>query len=262
MRTRNIEGIVLSKLPFQERHLICKILLRTGQKVSVLFYGGMGGGKKQKVTGLEFGHLIKITLAAGKRRGNLLTAKEWVVAWSHKEIRLSHRAFLSLCFYLELIDKVSVEAHYDELDLPTDHGAGPFKVLSNAIFYLEKASVDKNCSFLAQRFTFLAKLLIDQGVFPDLHECLLTGGDLGECSSIHLSAEHGGFVNLATLPIQEQNENDWEVWQTLIQISSQKYQNLQTLVLDDINYLKKLFHFFCFQFHFEKRMFKTFDLLS
>ena len=43
-----IEGIVTSKIPYDERHIIANVILRNGKKVSVVFYGGRGGGPKQK----------------------------------------------------------------------------------------------------------------------------------------------------------------------------------------------------------------------
>ena len=52
MQTK-IEGLILSKVPYDERHVIANLLLRSGRKVSVVFYGGRGGGKKQKSSILD-----------------------------------------------------------------------------------------------------------------------------------------------------------------------------------------------------------------
>ena len=39
---RKVEGLVLSKMPYQDRHIIMKLLMRSGQVVHVLLYGGRG----------------------------------------------------------------------------------------------------------------------------------------------------------------------------------------------------------------------------
>lgn len=71
-----IEGILLSKLPYKDRHLICHMLLRSGKKVGVIFYGGAGGGKKMKSTNLELGHMIKVELKHSNKNKELYSLAE------------------------------------------------------------------------------------------------------------------------------------------------------------------------------------------
>ena len=72
-----IEGILIRKTPFQERHVMGNVLLRNGKSLSVLFYGGQGGGKKSKPSTLELGHLFSITASPGKNYSDIIRAKEW-----------------------------------------------------------------------------------------------------------------------------------------------------------------------------------------
>ena len=73
-----IEGILVRKTPFQDRHLIGDLVLRSGKKQGVLFFGGMGGGKKIKPNNLEIGKLYKITFQ-NPPKGDLIQTKEWQI---------------------------------------------------------------------------------------------------------------------------------------------------------------------------------------
>ncbi len=72
-----IEGILLSKLAHGERNLLVKLLLRSGKIISVMFYGGRGGGEKKKSSVLEIGTMLKVELARSKSNSELYSAKEW-----------------------------------------------------------------------------------------------------------------------------------------------------------------------------------------
>ena len=48
MDQNRLEGILVQKTPYQDRHVVGKILLRNGQLLTSLFYGGQGGGKKNE----------------------------------------------------------------------------------------------------------------------------------------------------------------------------------------------------------------------
>ena len=85
MQTK-IEGILIRKIPYQDRHIIGTLLLRSGRKVSVLFYGGQGGGKKLKSSTLELGHMLRVELGRSKSTSDLYRAKEWSPIWIHEKI--------------------------------------------------------------------------------------------------------------------------------------------------------------------------------
>ena len=94
-----IEGLVLSKVPYDERHIIANLLLRSGRKVAVVFYGGRGGGKKQKSSIIELGFMLSVELAHAKTNSDIYHAKEWNLVWNHDLIRLDHTAFYLMCFF-------------------------------------------------------------------------------------------------------------------------------------------------------------------
>ena len=102
MQTK-VEGLVLSKIPYDERHLIVNLLLRTGRKISVVFYGGRGGGKKQKSSIIELGFMLSVELSQAKTNTEVYHAKEWNMIWHHDLIRNNHNAFYLMCFFLFFI---------------------------------------------------------------------------------------------------------------------------------------------------------------
>ena len=115
MQTK-IEGIVLSKIPYDERHIIAHLLLRSGRKVSVVFYGGRGGGKKQKSSIIELGFMLSVELNTNRTHSEIYHAKEWSLVWHHDLIRLDHTAFFMFCFYLAVINKISLNENLHYFD--------------------------------------------------------------------------------------------------------------------------------------------------
>ena len=104
-----IEGLILSKTPYGDRHLICRLLLRNGRKISAIFYGGQGGGKNQKGSLIEAGYMLKLELkrGSGKSEESVYSVKEFSPIWQHKKIRENFNAYYLLCFFVEITEKIS-----------------------------------------------------------------------------------------------------------------------------------------------------------
>lgn len=201
MQTK-IEGIVLSKNLFKERNIVAHILLRNGEKCSVLFYGGAGGGAKKKSSLLEVGYLLKIELRPSHKYGgenNLVIAKEWSLIWSADKIRYSYPSFLLSCFFLEICQKVSPELSTFK-DLRNDSsGEGAFRVLSNALYCLNTDQDEKGKSDLDLHLAlFLAKILAEMGLYPAYRECLFCASTFFEAgpTSDRLVANAPGLLHL------------------------------------------------------------------
>ena len=188
-----IDGILIRKTPYQERHLIGNLLLRNGKTLSVLFFGGLGGGKNKKPSHLELGNLISLPFAPDKNYQNLVRAKEWKITWSSQKIRESYRKFSSLCFIVEVMSKITVDEDTKGLSIDNNEFDGLFKVLSNACFFLdlEENFQEYQISFLSY---FLGKLFIDLGIFPDINQCQISGKKLG--GNILLRPDLGGLTLL------------------------------------------------------------------
>jgi DNA repair protein RecO len=259
MKTK-VEGLILNKTDFQERHLICSVLLRTGKKVSILFYGGQGGGKKIKPTQLEIGAMLEIELSVSKRTSDVHRAKEWKTLWKAQRIRTNHKAFILLCAICEIVSKIIGEEdlHHDEL---TQEHEGIFRVVSNALFYLEK-SLELEQFNLHKEFTiFLGKLLGEQGVFPQRENCCLCGLELCEESISTLSLEHGGFTCSACSPRKADFSAINDLWFILGPIGSQKYPELIPLKLENNGVSRHLMDYFLYQFHLEASSFKSLSMV-
>src|SRR5690606_37672537 len=103
-----VEGIVLTKHPQGERNLVVKLLLRSGKVVSVMFYGGRGGGEKKKSSVLELGTMLKVELARSRSNSDMQSAKEWEAIWMADKVRTDHIAFYALCFIVQVAAKVAI----------------------------------------------------------------------------------------------------------------------------------------------------------
>jgi len=259
-----VEGIILSKTPFKDRHLICRLLLRNGEKISAIFYGGQGGGTKKKSSFIELGHLVKLELTRAKATASIFSVKEWTLSWHHNEIRKNHKAFYLLCFFLEVSDKVVVEANlYDDLYDESPNLESMFKVLSNAIFYLEKRVMISKDDFSVDLFLFLAKTLIEQGVFPERNHCVLSGHDLVDVSEMSLLNEQGGFADSSCLndDMRDLKVNSKELWAFLCQAAVNKYGEFEKIENIPKEYSNRLVDYLCYQIQMNRFDFKSLSLL-
>ncbi len=190
-----MEGILIRKNLYQDRHIIGNLLLRNGKTISVIFYGAQPGSSSKKSKILDIGCLYQITSQPGKKYSTMMQTREWIAKWSHQSIRLDFKKYSVLCFGLELISKICIEeeASYAEKGIFTDEFKGSYKVISNFLFELEKNDFTKEdtTKFLIY---FLGKLFIELGIFPDLSSCQITGENLNGISNISLRADLGGFV--------------------------------------------------------------------
>ena len=75
-----IEGLIIQKTRVKEKDLLAHVLTGQGKKISLFFYGGWGGNKNRKATGLELGHSINAVLDR-KKYGQISTVKEYKIKW-------------------------------------------------------------------------------------------------------------------------------------------------------------------------------------
>ena len=258
---RSVEGLILNKFPYGERHLICHLLLRSGNKVSVLFMGGRGGGKKLKPGVLEPGYLVEVELRRSRFSTSLPVAGEWFPRWIHQNIRFRYQAFHLMCFFLEMVGKIATE---EDLHSPPSLYQGnekTFGVLANGLFFLEqKASAENFCpSFGA--CVFLSKLLIAQGVFPTLKECVFCGSGLCADSASAFLPEQGGFACMVCCSGHRSGEGG--LWQFLVRTGATAYRELSgTGGPQEVFRPGLLLAYFCYQFHLDAGRVRTGDVLG
>ena len=190
-----MEGILIRKNLYQDRHIIGNLLLRNGKTISVIFYGAQPSSSSKKSKILDIGCLYQVTSQPGKKYSTIIQTREWIPKWSHQSIRLDYKRYATLCFGLELISKICIEevASYAEKEIFTDEFKGSFKVISNFLFELEKNTLEKD-ELIKFLIYFIGKLFIELGVFPDLSQCQITGENLNGIPNITLRADLGGFA--------------------------------------------------------------------
>lgn len=262
MQTK-IEGLILSKVPYDERHIIASLLLRSGRKISVVFYGGRGGGKKQKSSIIELGFMLSVELAPAKHHADIYHAKEWNLVWHHDLIRENHQAFYLTCFFLEISSRISPVENLHEVHEENKEMVGIFSTLSNALVFLEKNLLAKTFLTHSHSVIFLTKMLLHLGVFPEREHCTLCGTELSQYTDMFLIAEEGGF---ACPPCMNQRlsfsvQSGRELWEVVGHIAHSKYNDCDSVKLEFKSLPKMLFHYFCFQFHFEEKEFKTANMV-
>jgi recombinational DNA repair protein (RecF pathway) len=187
-----LEGIVLSKHLVKSSDLICKLLLRSGNTIDIMFYGG-AGSKKKKSSIIEIGAMLNIEISDRKTGvgSEIKIAKEYLLSWRSEKIRYSFEAYSLICFFCELTTKISVKYSEDTLD--SDEHAGIFNVLTNAVFHIDK-SVESD-TFNKYQFLpiYLVKILYYMGIFPDIITCKTCNANLDQLRYF-FRGDVGGFI--------------------------------------------------------------------
>lgn len=220
-----------------------------------------------KPTTLELGRMMRIELGHSKRSSDLYRAKEWKVLWSHENIRYNHRAFSTMCVFLELIASLSIEDDlHDQLIDEDDTMVGLFRVLSNSLVHLENKVKEKSCDAGSELLIFLGKLLIEQGLFPARENCAFCDVELELHRNIYLVTDHGGFScqdcqgSLESAVISDPQEGR-ELWELLGVIANQRYQDLGALKMEYQGSVRLLLHYFLYQFQFQEHQFKSLKMV-
>lgn len=270
-----VQGLLLSKRPFQDNHLLCHILLRNGRKIIVVFYGGRGGGKKNSPSLLELGYMLDLELAKTKRNSDLYRSKEWLNSWIHSKIRKNYKAYCFLCFFLEVIEKVAPEedlwevhdlVEMDGSDGPAMEHEGIFRILSNSVFYLEKAVDNGYKDFSMLLANYLCKLINQLGFLPAIATCCLSEEPFHSNEDVIFMHEKGGFAKLGYVQAQgldlgEEKKFGRMILSFLKEITFQKTSDIPLGKNVPIGVLKSLFHYFCFQNHLQPDTFKTYKTI-
>ena len=262
MQTK-IEGLVLSKVPYDERHLIAQLLLRSGRKISVVFYGGRGGGVKQKSSIIELGFMLSVELQKTSSTKDIYHAKEWTLIWHHELIRKNFHAFYLICFFQEVISKISSVENLHDINEANTEMVGLFSTLSNSLVVIEKSLAGSTFYPHSHAVIFLTKILLHLGVYPERENCTICGVALANLNDMYLIAEEGGFA-CPTCMNQRKSysmQSGRELWELMGHVAHTKYTDLNEIKLEFKSLPKMLFYYFCFQFHFEEKDFKTTSLV-
>lgn len=235
--------------------------------LTVLFFGGQGGGKKTKSSILQIGYLFKVVLSQSKKVSfEMLNAKEYSEKWFHKKLASHPRAFYLLCFYSELISKFSPKvSEHDDLDLDGEVHGGLFRLLSNGIFQLEKSVVEESYSHYDSLFIFLVKALVELGIFPRTENCSISGSKIEDSSKVILIPSNGGFAFHSMVEAEVQRLTDGETGQiirkAIVEVAAAKYGEISTIEGLNSDCCKELLEYICFQQNINIRDFKTASMI-
>lgn len=254
------EGIVIHKVPYKERDLIVKLLLRNGLSGSFYIYGGQGGGKKFKPTIFEIGSMIKILIKDQQTKiesSELMISAEHQRLWEPQSIRHDVKAFYLVCLYFELVQKFSFTFKMGTSDYDNQDHEGIFSVVSNALFYIEDA-LKKNQFSPHQHLTlFMVKLLFHLGIMPDTDNCSYCQSDLMETESVVFLAANGQFSCVSC----NQGENEKGFLLRIKKGYQTKYQEYAGFQGTTFSECDKLIQYFCHQYHLKPIELKSYSLL-
>lgn len=261
-----LEGILISKLPYQDKHLIGNLLLRNGNKISVMFYGGQGGGKKNVSSILQVGYLFKVSFGRIKNNFEILSSKEHTEKWYHRNISQNPVGFYLLCFFCEFCQTFAPQiTHKDDLDLLERSHEGIFRLLSNALFRLDSEVIQNNFDSNFELFIFLTKAMVELGIFPRTETCAISGVEINDNDNVSLSVEQGGFVHFDHLNMEEQrliNRAEGRMLRTeLLRVAACKYAQVNKDVNISKATLNILFNYICYHQNTNRENFKSLSLL-
>lgn len=259
-----LEGIIIQKTPYKERDLICKLLLRDGTLATVYFYGGKGGGKKNKGTILEIGFMIKVLLAPRRKKldRDIQIAQEWDLLWESKQIRQNYKAFYLMTFFCEFLQKIAPEKDftYDE-DSPENMGI--FKVASNAFYFLEQSLSEGSFKVESHLLMFLTKMTFHLGVAPDLSRCVHCSHDLESYAYILFEPSGGGFScsECSNGIGKVESESARELRDLALNILETPYKDWKKNSTEKRGPCEAVFNFLCHQFQWQPHQFISYQMI-
>lgn len=255
------EGLLINKIPYKERDLIVKILLRNGLMASFYIYGGQGGGKHHKPTLFEPGSMMKILIKDSKAKSQdgseLMIAAEYQRLWDPKLIRHDVRAYYLMCLYFEMLMKLTQPYHPRESDPDHIEAEGIFSVSSNALFYLDESLGKKDFEASQQLSLFMVKLLFHLGIMPDTEHCGLCGTSLLESTGVSFQPVQGNFSCNTCIP----GENEKGFLLRIKKSYQTRFQEYAELQGTNLHESDKLIHYFCHQFHLRPVDLRAYSLL-
>lgn len=254
------EGIVIHRVPYKERDLIVKLLLRNGLLGSFYVYGGQGGGKHHKPSVFEPGSMMRIQIRETKTRNmegaELLVAQEFSRLWEPAKIRHNIQAFYLICLYFELVMKIAPSHQGEELSGNHDT-EGIFSVVSNALFYLEASLAKSDFEAQQQLTLFMVKLLFHMGIMPDTDHCGYCQANLLETFGASFVPAEGCFACENCVPAE--NERGF-----LLRVKmgyQTRFQDYAQLAGTNFHEPDRLIQYFCHQFHLKPMDLRTYRLL-
>jgi DNA repair protein RecO len=255
------EGIVIHKVPYKERDLIVKLIMRNGVLGSFYIYGGQGGGKHHKPTIFELGSMVKIMIKDQKTSrvegSELMIAQESQRLWEPHKIRHNIQAFYLVCLYFEILQKFSVHFQMGISEYDNNEHEGIFSVISNALFQLNDSLVKDQFVAHQQLTLFMIKLLFHLGIMPDTDQCSYCGASLMASAGVSFLPANGQFS--CAQCVSAENEKGF-----LLRIKKgyqTRFQDYPELTATNFQEADKLIQYFCHQFQLRPLELKSYALL-
>jgi DNA repair protein RecO len=255
-----LEGIVVSKIPYKERDLIVKLILRNGMLGSFYVYGGQGGGKNNKPLVFDVGVMMRVQTKDShsyrKDQTDLMMVQEHKTLWTPKSIRHDIQAFYLMCFFFELVQKFGVQFRQEDGEETVGYD-GFFSVVSNALFYMDEAVFQKKFEFEQHALLFLVKSLYYLGIMPDFEHCSFCHLELDNFSKVSLVIEQGQF----SCSQCHEGDNDKNLLKKMKLVYQTKFQDYEKVFGASVTEVDKLIKYFSHHYNLRPIDFKSYELL-
>ncbi len=254
------EGVLIHRVPYKERDLIVKLLLRSGLVGSFYIYGGQGGGKSHKPTIFELGSMIRIMPKEQRARvetSELMISQEHQRLWEPRALRHDVKAFYLACLYFELVQKFAIAFHPSSGEVSDGDHEGVFSVVSNALFHLEDALAKERFIPHQQLTLFLVKLLFHLGIMPDTESCTYCQTNLLENPGAIFLPAQGQFSCQQCAP----GDNEKSFLLRIKMGYQTRFQDYFEFLGTNFTECDKLLQYFCHQYHLRPVELKSYKLL-
>ncbi len=205
--------------------------------------------------------MLSVEISRGKSTDSVYKAQEWKIIWAPNQIRSNFSAVSLMCLYFEIIYKLSLEESlHEEEDI---HQSGLFSVLANGVFYLEHTVGANTFVKEQQLLLFLGKLVLEQGIYPRMKNCIFCDQILEKSRLAFLLFEKGGFSCGSCFDGTKGQEGKdlWNFLQT-VRIESHRDFNFERLNFQNVSSISQLlFDYFCFQFQLVPKSFKSLPMV-
>ncbi len=229
------DGLVLKVYPFKDKDLVVSVLLRNGKKRS-LFLRGAKNNQKAFRDPIDHAHLF--TFCYSPRRSTLanrlISSSEWNCQWAPSSIRHNVDAYYLTCLFIDCIDRAAMEHDDSEEGNSLQSTVGDFfRLLSNALFFLNQAAAQKQVVPQTHFLLFFVKFLQYLGLFPQIQHCLSCQKHLPSHiqsqQTVFFHLEKGGFTCQQCEGKDDYIQDELDLWSLFLLVGQSKYSDYEQI---------------------------------
>ena len=276
---KKVKALIIHKVRSGESNLVLELLLQTGELIPAYVYGG-ASSRKGKTGRFELGHCIHVELKQNSK-GNSSGLKQVInseVVWYHRQIRHSYKGLCLMSFFLDIIRKMphAGDDEFKHIDVGANYqikqtDTSAFRLLSNALFYLDDSLTNNQFKIGQHLAIFLLKLLGETGIYPILENCVYCNAFLEQndlfCFSYKLIPEKAGFIchecneERKTNEVTHSQESIKPFIYTVHLLRNLAYADYLKVPIPMMKDVDLLFYYYCYHYQISRKKFPSYQFL-